>query len=111
MPSGLVHRRCLPRSSLACHAQQQHEAPRFDLPLAVGLAGAAFEAYLEPLGGAGFEDMALNGSRTVFMDRHACVNGMDVWRWLELWTHGLGWWMGWVDGSPIGDGGMKPAPG
>lgn len=76
---GLAHPRCLPRSSLACHAQQQQEAPRFDLPLAVGLAGAAFEAYLEPLGGAGFEDMALNGSRTVFMDRHAVNVWMDVW--------------------------------
>ncbi|KAG1678518.1 hypothetical protein FOA52_014552 [Chlamydomonas sp. UWO 241] len=41
-----------------------HDA--FDLPLAVALAGAAFAAYLHPVGAEGFEDEALSGTTTTF---------------------------------------------
>eukprot|EP00798_Chlamydomonas_sp_ICE-L_P010792 gene10791-16939_t len=41
----------------------------FCLPTAVGLAGCAFQAYLEPVGADGFADYSLNDCRTVFTDR------------------------------------------
>jgi len=45
---------------------------RFDLPLAVALAGAAFEAYLEPLGAVeGLQEASASGTRTTYTDRRA----------------------------------------
>jgi len=46
-----------------------HTASNFDLSLAVALAAAAFEAYLEPTGGAGFEETSVNGTRTSYIDK------------------------------------------
>ena len=40
----------------------------FDLPLAVSLAYTSFEAYLQPTGAEGYEDIALNGTKTTFAD-------------------------------------------
>ena len=42
---------------------------RFDLSLAVGLAGAAFEAYLHPTGAEGMEHRTLSKCHTTFTDR------------------------------------------
>ena len=44
-------------------------AAHFDLTLAVALAGASFEAYLEPTGGEGFQQLSLNGAKTTYTDR------------------------------------------
>lgn len=44
-------------------------AANFELTLAVALAGAAFEAYLEPTGGEGFQQLSLNGAKTTYTDR------------------------------------------
>lgn len=43
-------------------------APKFKLPLAIALAGAAFESYLEPTGAEGFQERAFNGTETTFTD-------------------------------------------
>ncbi|PNH05267.1 Lipase [Tetrabaena socialis] len=48
-----------------------HAAPRpeFDLPLAVVLAGAAFEAYLQPKNGNGFQESTIkDGPTTTYFD-------------------------------------------
>lgn len=47
--------------------------PRFDLALAVALAGAAFEAYLVPTGAEGRQEVAVNGTETTYTDRCACT--------------------------------------
>jgi hypothetical protein len=39
------------------------------LPLAIALAGAAFEAYLEPTGAEGFQEHSLNGTDITYTDR------------------------------------------
>ena len=58
----------------------EDEAPEFSFPLAVLLAGCAFEAYKEPVAGEGssspfeFCEKASNGTRTVYVDRCAFEN-------------------------------------
>ncbi len=46
-------------------------AYKFQLPLAVSLAGAAFEAYYEPVGAEGFQEMTVNKTETTYTDRYA----------------------------------------
>lgn len=54
------------RSNCICKASASGHA--FDLPLAVSLAYTSFEAYLQPTGAEGYEDIALNGTKTTFAD-------------------------------------------
>ena len=44
-------------------------APKFDLSMAVAMAAASFESYLEPTGIKGMEDRSLNGTRTTYTER------------------------------------------
>ena len=50
--------------------------PSFQLPLAVALAGSAFEAYLEPAGAEGFQEVTQNGTTVTFTDRQAGCMGI-----------------------------------
>ncbi|KAI8470315.1 MAG: hypothetical protein J3K34DRAFT_521444 [Monoraphidium minutum] len=52
------------------HAAAEALPGGFDLGLGVAMAAAAFEAYLEPSGGA-FQDVAVNGTRTTYTCRRA----------------------------------------
>jgi hypothetical protein len=50
-------------------ATMDFSASNFDLSLAVALAAAAFEAYLVPTGGQGFQERTINGSTVAYTDR------------------------------------------
>jgi hypothetical protein len=47
----------------------KEQSTSFDLSVAVALAAAAFEAYLEPTGADGFQDRAVNGTEVTYTDR------------------------------------------
>ncbi|GIL50703.1 hypothetical protein Vafri_6817 [Volvox africanus] len=51
---------------LAHHPQHRH---KFDLPLGVVMAGASFEAYLQPQGGQGFQQRSVWGATVTFTDK------------------------------------------
>jgi hypothetical protein len=51
-----------------CCASSSYAHGSFDLPLAVSLAYTSFEAYLQPIGAEGYEDIAFNGTKTTFAD-------------------------------------------
>lgn len=55
-----------PQSS---HAPLRDMRDQFDLPLAVVLAGCAFEAYLEPQGGEGFQQRTVGGPAITYTDK------------------------------------------
>jgi len=51
------------------HSTPQHtDKPEFELPLAVALAGSAFESYLEPSAG-GVPELGINNSHVIYADR------------------------------------------
>ena len=47
----------------------KEQSTSFDLSVAVALAAAAFEAYLEPTGAEGLQDRAVNGTEVTYTDR------------------------------------------
>ncbi|GFR44841.1 hypothetical protein Agub_g6184 [Astrephomene gubernaculifera] len=49
--------------------QHHHHHHKFDLPLAVVLAGAAFESYLQPQGGQGFQQRTVGGPTVTYTDK------------------------------------------
>ncbi|KXZ45677.1 hypothetical protein GPECTOR_52g74 [Gonium pectorale] len=50
-------------------AAQQQQQLHFDLPLAVVLAGASFESYLQPQGGQGFQQRSVGGPTVTYTDK------------------------------------------
>eukprot|EP00877_Chromochloris_zofingiensis_P011591 jgi/Chrzof1/6686/Cz19g05210.t1 len=55
----------------------QQQSTGFDLSLAVALAAAAFEAYLEPSGAEGFEEVSTNGTKVTYTDRQFLLATFD----------------------------------
>jgi hypothetical protein len=57
------------RTAARSLTQAKEQGTGFDLSVAVALAAAAFEAYLEPTGAEGWQDRAANGTETTYTDR------------------------------------------
>lgn len=60
--------------SKGAESSSKQPVPHFKLPLAIALAGAAFEAYLQPTGAEGMQEKTLNGAEVIYTDRCADVS-------------------------------------
>lgn len=80
----------VPSASSASPGQQQQldVPPGFDLPVAIALAAAAFEAYLEPVGAnQQFKEVTVNNTHVTYTDRYDTKEGSCVPKHTCSWMH------------------------
>lgn len=55
-------------ASVKCSASATQD-PEFQVALGISLAGCAFESYNEPQGAEGYQEFAVNGTETTYVNR------------------------------------------